>query len=104
MISPLYMHTHPCHYQSPEHFGQPHGDAGSVGYVRRDVWGVPASRKYSPETLKSRVLDSARLSGLDARVFVLRNARDMGEGVYLHFVLLLEKPRDATRNIEEPRR
>jgi hypothetical protein len=92
VISPLYMHTHPCYYQTQDHYGEPHGDADAVGYVRRDVWGVPASRKYSPETLQSRVLDSARRAGLDASLLVLRNAKDIAEGIYMHFILVLDKP------------
>jgi hypothetical protein len=92
LVSPLYMHTHPCYYQTQDHYGEPHGDADAVGYVRRDVWGVPASRKYSPETLQSRVLDNARRAGLDASVFVLRNAKDIAEGIYMHFILVLDKP------------
>lgn len=92
VIAPLYMHTHPCYYQTQEHFGRPFGDAGAQAFVRRDAWGVPASRKYSPETLKSRVLDPARRFGLGTAVHVLRNKREIADGIYLHFLLVLTKP------------
>lgn len=92
VIAPLYMHTHPCYYQTQEHFGRPFGDTGAQAFVRRDAWGVPASRKYSPETLKSRVLGPARSLGLEASVHVLRNKREIADGIYLHFLLVLTKP------------
>jgi len=91
VISPLYMHTHPCYYQTPEHYGRNHGDAGATRYLRRDTWGVPASRKYSPATLVERVLSRLSAHGLAGRVMVLRNADALGRGIYLHFVLVLDK-------------
>jgi SAM-dependent methyltransferase len=91
VIVPLYMHTHACFYQSPEYFGQPIGDAGATPYVRRHARGVPASRKYSPETLLERVWKPAHAAGLTPEVRVLRNKRDLGSGIYLHFALTLEK-------------
>jgi len=100
VISPLYMHTHPCYYQTPEHYGKAHGDTDAVAYVRRDTWGVPASRKYSPETLLSRVLDNARRCNLEPRLFVLRNSSDIAEGIYLHFVLVLDQPCRTTPTSE----
>lgn len=92
VIAPLYMHTHACYYQTQEHYGHPFGDDGAQAFVRRDAWGVPASRKYSPETLKSRVLDPARNLGLDASIQVLRNKTEIADGIYLHFLLVLTKP------------
>jgi hypothetical protein len=99
VICPLYMHTHDCYYQTQEYFGQPYGDARARGYVRRDAWGVPASRKYSPESLKTRVIDTALRSGLNPHLYVLRNAGSIADGIYMHFVLLLEKaaPQTAPR-------
>lgn len=92
VISPLYTHTHACFYQTPEWYGRPLGDEGAVAYVRRDCWAVPSSRKYSPATLESRVYQSAVQCGLVPSVYVLRNKTDVGAGIYLHFILILDKP------------
>lgn len=95
VISPLYMHTHPCYYQSAEYYGKSYGDTGAKAYVRRDCWGVPASRKYSPETLKSRVWDRAIAVGLQPKLFALRNKSEISPEIYLHFILVLEKTVDG---------
>jgi hypothetical protein len=92
VIAPLYMHVEACYYQSPEHYGRAAGDAGATRYLRRDVRGVPASRKYSAATLEQRVLGPARRAGLKARLMVLRNKQTLGTNIYLHFVLVLDKP------------
>lgn len=92
VIAPLYMHVEACYYQSPEHYGRATGDAGAARYLRREAHGVPASRKYSAATLKQRVLEPARRAGLEARVKVLRNKASLGRGVYLHFLLVLDRP------------
>ena len=91
VISPLYMHTHPCFYQTPEYFGKSLGDSGSTAYLRKNCWGIPASRKYSPETFRTRVWQNAVETGLRPSVYVLRNKTELGSGVYLHFVLVLDK-------------
>lgn len=91
VISPLYTHTQPCYYQTPEFFDTTKGDAGAAAYIRRDTWGVPASRKYSPETLRTRVWDVARNHGLHPQLMALRNKATFGAGIYLHFVLVLDK-------------
>lgn len=96
VISPLYTHTHPCYYQTPEFFGAPAGDPDATAYIRRDAWGVAASRKYSPQTLRERVWDSALASGLQPRLFALRNKADFGPDIYLHFILVLDKPAEST--------
>lgn len=95
VISPLYTHTQPCYYQTPEFYGAPIGDRGATGYIRRDTWGVPASRKYSPETLRGRVWDVARGHGLQPQLMALRNKTAFGAGIYLHFVLVLDKPGES---------
>lgn len=92
VISPLYTHTHPCYYQTPEYYGVAYGDHEAKRYIRRDCWGVPFSRKYSPETLKSRVWDMALKARLLPSLHVLRNKRDMGDDIYLHYILVLDKP------------
>jgi SAM-dependent methyltransferase len=93
VILPLYMHTHACHYATLEWVHDVSvADAGSKAYVRRDSWGIRSSRKYSAETLGSRVLEPARTAGLKASVLVLRNAREIDPSVYLHFVLVIDKP------------
>ncbi len=92
VVSPLYMHVQACYYQSPEHHGKPAGDSGAVRYLRRDAWDVRASRKYSPGTLVQRVWRPAREAGLVPQLRVLRNPGELGRGIYLHFVLVLDKP------------
>ena len=92
VISPLYTHTHACFYQTPEHYGRPFGDEGAKAYLRSDTWGVASSRKYSPETLKTRVWDPATEFGLSPALYALRNKREIGEDIYLHFILVLDKP------------
>jgi len=92
LIAPLYMHTHPCFYQSVEYFGLAPIDAGATCYLRSSAWQVAASRKYSALTLLSRVLEPATACGLIPRVHVLRNKKRLGAGIYLHFFLSLEKP------------
>jgi hypothetical protein len=96
VISPLYTHTHACYYQTPEYFGRPVGDADAFGYVRRHAWGVPASRKYSAASFRERVWDPAIGAGLIPEVHVLRNRHALGPGVYLHFILTLDKPRQTS--------
>ncbi len=97
VVSPLYMHTHASYYQTPEHFGSPAGDRNAKAYVRRDAWGITASRKYSPETLLARVWNPAISHGLHPRLLILRNKRELGDAIYLHFILVLEKPGEETR-------
>lgn len=92
VISPLYMHVFPCYYQTPEYYGTPLGDVGAKGFIRRSSWGVPASRKYSPETLRSRVWLKALEFGLIPSLRVLRNKHQIGPEIYLHFILVLDKP------------
>lgn len=95
VISPLYTHTHACHYQTPEYYGRFPGDPGAKAYVRRDCWGVPSSRKYDAMTLRRRVWDNALNAGLVPSLRVLRNKQELGEGIYMHFILVLDKQTDA---------
>lgn len=92
VISPLYLHTEACYYQSPEYYGHEVGDAGARRYLRPDAWDVAASRKYSPQTLVERVLCPAQTAGLVPGLHVLRNGAAFGPGVYLHFILTLDRP------------
>lgn len=92
VISPLYTHTYACCYQSPEYYGKPMGDAGATRYVRRHLRGVPASRKYSAQTLRERVWDPAPQAGLSPGLLVVRNKATFGRRIYLHFILTLDKP------------
>lgn len=91
VIVPLYMHTHDCTYSSAEFWGRGYGDPGSREYVRRDTRNIPCSRKYSFKTLRTRVLDPARLHGLTTRLYVVRNSWQLSPEIYCHFVLELEK-------------
>ena len=101
VISPLYMHTHACFYQSPEYFGIIKGDAGAEAYIRRDCLGVPVSRKYSAKTLNERVFAHARKAGLMPSIYVLRNKMEISEKVYLHFILVIDKPSVAKLTLKE---
>lgn len=92
VISPLYTHVQACYYQTPEHYGHPYGDAGARRLLRRDTWNVRASRKYSPQTLLERVWRPALAAGLQPALHALRNAEALGPGLYLHFVLTLDRP------------
>jgi hypothetical protein len=92
VISPLYMHTHPCFYQSPEHYGKRNLDVGATSYVRRNASRVPSSRKYSAATLASRVWKPALAAGLKPQLLALRNGSAIGQVIYLHFILVLDKP------------
>jgi hypothetical protein len=92
VISPLYMHTHACCYQSPEHYGRRPTDAGAKVYVRRNARRVPSSRKYSAATLLERVWRPAIQHGLVPSLHVLRNRQAIGGGLYLHFILVMDKP------------
>lgn len=96
VISPLYTHTHACFYQTPEWFGTPAGDKDAKAYVRRDCWGIPASRKYDPETFKTRVWESALKYGLSPSLYVLRNKEEIGIRIYLHFFLVLDKQKTTS--------
>jgi SAM-dependent methyltransferase len=91
VICPLYMHVAACYYQTPEFYGAPYGEPDATRYVRRDCWGVPASRKYSPESLKARVWDSALGFGLTPAIYALRNKHEVSKDIYLHFILVLQK-------------
>lgn len=92
VILPLYMHTHPCHYSTPEYYGKGFGDRDSKEYIRWDCWGIKASRKYSVEKLKNRILSKIEEVGMNYKIYVLKNKRDISENIYLHFILLIEKP------------
>ena len=91
IILPLYMHTHYCAYSTPEYFGKGYSDLKAKEYVRVDCSGVPSSRKYDAKHLKARVLDPIESVGLHYRVYVLRNKEKLGQGIYCHFILEIEK-------------
>jgi len=92
IILPLYMHTHYCAYSTPEYFGKGHSDPAAEEYVRTDCWGVPSSRKYDVGTLMERVLSVIEGAGLTYAIHALRNKAQLGNGIYCHFVLEIEKP------------
>lgn len=91
IILPLYMHTHACHYTSPEFFGKGFGDSDSKEYIRWDIWGIKASRKYEAYKLKNRILDLISSLGMKYKIYVLKNKHEIHEGIYLHFILEVEK-------------
>ena len=92
VISPLYLHTHPCHYQTPDNLHRVKGDAGATTYVRNDCWGVASSRKYSANTFMERIWRPALASGLVPSLWALRNAHDIHPQAYLRIILVLEQP------------
>ena len=91
VILPLYMHTHYCCYSSPEYFGKGFSDIGALEYIHFEGRGVPSSRKYDAQRLKDRVLDPITSVGMRYRLRVLRNQEALGEGIYCHFILEIEK-------------
>lgn len=91
IILPLYMHTHYCAYATPEYFGKGYADTEAKEYIRMDCYGVPSSRKYDAQRLKERVLDPIQQAGLRYRLLALRNKAALGTGIYLHFILEIEK-------------
>lgn len=91
VILPLYMHTHYCAYSTAEYFGKGHCDPAAKEYIRLDCSGVPSSRKYDAATLKSRVLDPVESLGMRYRLFALRNKAALGNGIYCHFILEIER-------------
>lgn len=91
IVLPLYMHTHPCAYASPEYFGKGYADAGATEYVRFEVSNIPSSRKYDAVTLQDRVLDRIRSNGMSYRLHALRNKESLGDGIYCHFILEIMK-------------
>ncbi|NCC34007.1 MAG: methyltransferase domain-containing protein, partial [Chloroflexia bacterium] len=91
VILPLYMHTHYCAYSTPEYYGQGHSDPEAKEYILMDFYGAPSSRKYDGQRLKERVLDPILKAGLRYRLLALRNKAELGEGIYCHFILEIEK-------------
>jgi ubiquinone/menaquinone biosynthesis C-methylase UbiE len=92
VILPLYMHTTYCTYSTPDFFGKGYGDPNAAEYVRFDAWGIPSSRKYDAATLKQRLLSPIERAGLEYDIYALRNKRELGEGIYCHFILEIIKP------------
>jgi SAM-dependent methyltransferase len=91
VILPLYMHTHYCAYASPEYYGKGYSDPAAKEYIRMDSGGVPSSRKYDAVMLKQRVLDPVEAAGLSYRLLALRNKAELGNGIYCHFILEIER-------------
>lgn len=91
IILPLYMHTHYCCYASPEYFGRDFSDTGAKKYIHWSSRGVRSSRKYDVHQLKKRVLDTISALGMNYRIFVLRNKKDIAADVYCHFILEINK-------------
>ncbi len=91
IISPLYMHTHACHYATPEFYGRGFGDVDSCEYIRRDCRGISSSRKYDAKKLKERILDTIEQVGMKYKLYALRNKQEISKEVYMHFILEIEK-------------
>ena len=97
VISLLYMHTHPCCYSSPEHYGRGHADPGAREYIRKDAWQILSSRKYDVETLKKRVLALIDSHGMRYKMRILRNKKQIHPEIYLHFILEIIKDGEKDR-------
>ena len=91
IISPLYMHTHPCHYASPDFYGKGFGDMDSKEYIRWDCYGIYSSRKYDANNLKVRILDLITELGMKYKIYVLKNKEEISKEIYMHFILEVEK-------------
>lgn len=91
IILPLYMHTHYCAYSTPEYFGKGYPDADAQEYVRLDCSGVPSSRKYDAQHLKDRVLRPLEQVGMGYHLRILRNKHELGQNIYCHFILEIQK-------------
>jgi ubiquinone/menaquinone biosynthesis C-methylase UbiE len=91
VILPLYTHTHYCAYATPEYYHANHADHDAKRYVRLDTTGIASSRKYDVAHLKSRITDEIERLGMRYRIRVLSNAKALGEGIYMHFILEVEK-------------
>lgn len=87
VIVPLYLHTHYCAYSTAEYFGKGHSDPKAKEYVRLDCSGVPSSRKYDARILVERILRRIESLGMTYRLLVLRNQKELGSGIYCHFIL-----------------
>lgn len=87
VIAPLYLHTHHCGYSTLEHYAKGYADKGSKEYIRKDCWGIPFSRKYSPKLLKDRVIARIENQGMKYELYKLSNREELGKNVYCHFIL-----------------
>lgn len=92
VILPLYMHTHYCAYSTPDCFGKGFSDPKAKEYICWGHNGIPSSRKYDAETLKTRILSRIHAVGLDYRLLALRSKEEYGKGIYCHFILEIIKP------------
>lgn len=91
IISPLYMHTHPCHYASPDYYGKGYGDIGSKEYILWNYYGICSSRKYDAKKLKDRILDLIESLGMKYKIYILKNKSALSSEIYMHFILEIEK-------------
>lgn len=91
VILPLYMHVEHCGYASPDYYSKNYFDDGALRYVRRDIIGIPFSRKYSADILNSRILSAIESLGMKYQIFALRNKNDFGPNIYCHFILEIIK-------------
>ncbi|MEJ2723822.1 MAG: methyltransferase domain-containing protein [Deltaproteobacteria bacterium] len=91
IISPLYLHTHHCGYSSLEYYRKGYADLGAKEYICKKYWGIPFSRKYSPELLKKRILNRIEEHGMKYTLFKLMNKSELGDNIYCHFILRIEQ-------------
>lgn len=91
IILPLYMHTHYCAYSTPDFHGLGRTDPQAKEYVLLDACGIPSSRKYDAPALQRRVLSAIINDGMQYRIWVLRNKHELGNSIYCHFILEIER-------------
>jgi len=91
IISPLYMHTHPCYYATPDFYSKNMGDKGAKKYLNPDYMGIPSSRKYDTTSLKNRVIKTIIKENLEYAIYGIKNKKEIHNEIYLHFVLEIIK-------------
>lgn len=91
IISPLYLHTHSCHYASPDFYGKGYGDIDSKEYIIWNYYGIYSSRKYDAKKFKERILDLIENLGMKYKIYVVRNKNEVSNEIYMHFILEIEK-------------
>jgi ubiquinone/menaquinone biosynthesis C-methylase UbiE len=91
IILPLYLHTHHCGYSSLENYRKGYADSGAKEYIQKRCWNIPFSRKYSPQLLRQRILNRIEEHGMSYTLFKLTNKAELGDNIYCHFILRLER-------------
>lgn len=89
MILPL--RTRYRTYASPKYFGEGHSDTTATEYVRIECGVIRSLRKYDAAMLTRRILAPIRSAGMKYRLLILRNKAELGNEIYCHFILEIER-------------